>query len=80
MRKRFRNSLFFLLCLFSMQVWAQEREVSGTVIDEDGLPLPGVNVIQKNTDNGTVTDFDGKFNISISTSEETVLVFLLLVS
>lgn len=59
MRKRFRKPILFLLCLFSMQVWAQELEVSGKVLDTDGLPLPGVNVFVENTSTGTVTDFDG---------------------
>ena len=75
MRKQFHKPILILLCLFSLQVWAQEREVSGTVIDEDGLPLPGVNVIEKNTNNGTVTDFDGKFDIAVPDSEQTILVF-----
>ena len=39
--------------------------ISGTVIDEEGLPLPGVNVIQQNTAHGTQTDFDGNFSIKV---------------
>ena len=41
------------------------RKVSGTVLDDTGLPLPGVNVIEQNTSNGTQTDFDGNYTISI---------------
>ena len=75
MEKKFRTSILILLCLFSIQVWAQEREISGTVVDEKGLPLPGVNVIEKNTSNGTVTDFDGNFSLTIPDKDETILVF-----
>lgn len=40
--------------------------ITGTIVDNEGLPLPGVNVIQKGTMNGSVTDFDGKYSITVS--------------
>jgi TonB-linked SusC/RagA family outer membrane protein len=48
--------------------------VSGTVMDESGTPLPGANVIEKGTTNGTQSDFDGNFTITIA-DENAVLVF-----
>lgn len=62
--------LFVFVAQFS---FGQEKTVSGTVIDESGLPLPGVNVLVKGTTNGTQTDFDG--NYAIQTSEGQTLVF-----
>lgn len=54
---------------------AQVRTVSGRVTSaEEGGGLPGVNVIVKGTSNGTTTDSDGKFSISISGSDQ-ILVF-----
>lgn len=50
-----------------------QRTVSGLVSDEDGVPLPGVNVVIKGSDIGTSTDFDG--NYSINASESDVLIF-----
>ncbi|WP_304131400.1 carboxypeptidase-like regulatory domain-containing protein [Mesonia mobilis] len=44
--------------------------ISGTVIDEEGLPLPGVNVVQLNSSHGTQTDFDGNFSIIIPLIED----------
>ncbi|MDC7998349.1 mucoidy inhibitor MuiA family protein [Gilvibacter sediminis] len=41
------------------------RKVSGTVVDASGLPLPGVNIIEQNTSNGTQTDFDGNYTLNI---------------
>ena len=38
------------------------QTANGTVTDENGDPLFGVNVIEKNTLNGTTTDFDGKYS------------------
>lgn len=42
-----------------------EGYVNGTVYDQDGIPLPGVNVVIKGTKEGTQTDFDGNFSIQI---------------
>src|SRR5690606_33724766 len=55
---------------------AQRRvvlNVSGTVIDVQGVPLIGVNVQVKGTGKGTATDFDGKFTIE-DVGEQAVLV------
>ncbi|WP_179008948.1 SusC/RagA family TonB-linked outer membrane protein [Winogradskyella forsetii] len=51
--------------IFSMTVYAQNLDVSGTVTEaSSGQPLPGVNVILKNTSKGTSTDFDGNFTLN----------------
>ena len=72
------KKLFFLLFLmflaFSQNILAQEQTVTGTVTDgQDGLPLPGVTVLQKGTNNGTSTDFDGKYSIKVP--QDGILVF-----
>jgi TonB-linked SusC/RagA family outer membrane protein len=60
---------FLLTCfalVFALSLWAQERTVTGKVTSADeGTPLPGVNVVVKGTTNGTVTDTDGNFSLSI---------------
>ncbi|HNR74261.1 MAG TPA: TonB-dependent receptor plug domain-containing protein, partial [Cyclobacteriaceae bacterium] len=60
---------FLLLCfsfVFVISAWAQERVVSGKVTSaEDGSALPGVNVVLKGTTNGTVTDSDGGYRLTI---------------
>ena len=48
--------------------------VSGNVLDEDGEPIPGVNVLEKGTTNGTTTDGEGRFSIIVQ-EENSVLVF-----
>lgn len=50
--------------------------INGTVRDENGLPLPGVNIIVKNTSRGTQTDFDGNYSIPASPGETLVFSFL----
>src|SRR5688572_24405206 len=48
--------------------------VSGTVTDEGGSPLPGVNILVKGTTNGTTTDAEGKYNLSVP-DEQSILTF-----
>ncbi len=52
----------------------QQKNVSGKVVDENGLPLPGVTVVVKGTARGTVTDIDGSYSIT-GIPESSVLVF-----
>ena len=52
----------------------QQITITGTVTDDQGDPLPGVNVVVKGTTIGQVTNFDGKFSINVP-SEEAVLLF-----
>ena len=52
----------------------QQHQVSGTVVDQQGQPLPGVSILEKGTTNGTQTDFNGTFQLS-TTDSNSVLVF-----
>ena len=52
----------------------QEFSVTGTVLDNLGVPLPGANIVEKGTTNGTQTDFDGNFSITVNDSNA-ILVF-----
>ena len=47
-------------------VLQQGRRVTGVVKDVTGEPIIGANVVEKGTTNGTVTDFDGRFSIDVS--------------
>lgn len=68
------NGILTLLLAFVVQIsFAQERTISGTVTDQDGLPLPGVNIVVEGTTTGTQTDFDGNYQIQASTGQ--VLLF-----
>ena len=63
-----RNGLMLIMFFFMTHLMAQET-VNGTVVDPDGVPLPGVNVVIKGTNSGTSTDFDGNFTIDVSSSD-----------
>ncbi|WP_343706875.1 TonB-dependent receptor [Flavobacterium sp.] len=58
---------------FSINTWAQKTEVSGVVLDDKGIPLPAVNVLEKGTTNTVTTDFDGKFKITASNKNATLV-------
>lgn len=53
---------------------SQDQIVSGTVLDSDGFPLPGATVIEKGTQNGTQTDFDGNFQLNTSSKDATLVI------
>jgi len=55
------TSAFMLLAFSGMS----QKTVTGSVVDENGLPLPGATVVEKGTTNGVSTDFDGNFAIQV---------------
>jgi len=59
------KSVLTLLFMLAMQFGvAQSGNISGMVTDQNGVPLPGVNIVVEGTTNGTQSDFDGKYSIS----------------
>ena len=67
--KKFYVLIACLLPLYAIMA----QSVSGTVTDENGEPMFGVNVIEKNTYNGTTTDFDGKYTLNLTTENPKVV-------
>ena len=49
-------------------------EITGNVTDQDGAPLPGASIIEKGTTNGTQSDFDGNFTLSVSEANAVLVV------
>jgi len=67
--------LFFFLQTSAHAQGNQSRVIKGTVLsEEDGMTLPGVNVLIKGTVQGTVTDLDGNYSITVP-SNDAALVF-----
>lgn len=63
-----KNIYSFLFLLFVTSL-LKAQSISGVVTDDNGLHLPGVNVVSKATGKSTTTDFDGKFSILVSENE-----------
>lgn len=75
------NSLLFILAGFALSVSltsAQElNTVTGKVVDfNNNEPLPGVNVVIKNTTNGTVTNLNGEYNIQVKEGDMLAFSFI----
>ncbi|WBL26120.1 SusC/RagA family TonB-linked outer membrane protein [Zunongwangia sp. HGR-M22] len=73
MSKKLHVFLTLIMVLGGQLLFAQQKTVAGKIIDESGLPLPGVNVIEEGTSNGTQTDFDGEYKIRVE--EGVTLIF-----
>ena len=54
----------------------QAQSISGTVSDENGVPLPGATVLVEGTQNGVSTDFDGNYSIDASSGDTLVFSFV----
>ena len=67
--------LVFLVGVASTAL-AQQKTVSGSITDQSGLPLPGVNIIVLGTSNGTQSDFDGNYSISASQGQTLLFSYL----
>lgn len=52
----------------------QDNVISGTILDKDGVPLAGANVLEKGTTNGTQTNFDGNFTLTLADKNATLIV------
>jgi TonB-linked SusC/RagA family outer membrane protein len=69
--------LVLLVLLISARgLLAQSKSVSGVVKDSNGESLPGVTILEKGTNNGTITDAEGKFTISVSEGAVLVATFI----
>ncbi|MGB5273152.1 MAG: TonB-dependent receptor plug domain-containing protein, partial [Flavobacteriaceae bacterium] len=71
------NVILTLLLAFVVHIsFAQEKTITGTVTDQDGLPLPGVNIVVEGTTNGTQTDFDGNYSIMGSAGQTLLFSYI----
>ena len=60
------KQLYYLMSLvLCVQFAVAQSTVTGNVIDDQGVPLPGATVLEIGTSNGTTTDFDGNYSITV---------------
>ncbi len=72
-----RTNLVLLMLAFAMLSFTAlhaQKTVSGTVLDETGSPLPGASVVVKGTTNGTSSDFDGKYSLTVNNNSTTLVI------
>ncbi|RIA08335.1 TonB-linked SusC/RagA family outer membrane protein [Flavobacteriaceae bacterium MAR_2010_72] len=63
----------FVMTLFCAFTYAQ-RTITGTVTDNNGVPLAGASVVVKGTSNGTSTDFDGNYSLNIQANSDVLVI------
>src|SRR5690606_33970437 len=73
---KYAGRLLLMTCLIAGagHAYGQERQITGTVKDDTGQPLPGANIVVKGTTAGTTTNVDGSYRIVVE-SPESVLVY-----
>lgn len=66
--------LAFGVCLALISSAYAQHTVTGTVVSEsDGQPIPGLTVVEKGVDNGTITDADGNYSITVQSGDATLV-------
>ena len=76
MKTKLFNFLSSFLLVFAFGFSVQAQSISGTVTDENGVPLPGATVLVEGTSNGVSTDFDGNYSINASSGDTLVFSFV----
>jgi len=73
-----RKTFFIVFLLFSFStLFAQDRiSISGSVVDANGITLPGVSVLEKGTTNGVVTNIDGNYTLSVKQGATVVFSYI----
>src|SRR3712207_3589964 len=74
--KHFRTLLLLMALLVSAMSFAQHRSFSGVVVDSQGEPVIGASVVQEGTSQGSVTDLDGKFTVSVTPGATLVVSYI----
>ncbi len=72
-----KHSFVLVLCVvaFSFSTYAQNTfTVTGNIVDENSVPLPGATIIQQGTTNGTSSDFDGNYSLEVSNRNATLVI------
>lgn len=69
-----KKHLYLLLLLLSSISYAQQMNITGNITDTSGEALIGATVLEKGTKNGTVSDFNGNYDLTVSSANATLLI------
>ena len=65
-----------ILLMGTLGIFAQSRIISGTLMESDGVPIPGATIFIKGTTQGSISDLDGKFEISVASGETLMFSYI----
>ena len=71
-----RWSAFLLIAFLSLSAFAQKLTVKGRIVDSNNETIIGASVLEKGTTNGTVTDIDGNFTLSVDQNSVLVISYI----
>ena len=72
-----KRSIFLILCLWcTIQLMAQDLTVNGVVLDETGQSVIGATVLEEGTENGTITNLDGEFTLTVAKGKALVISYI----
>lgn len=74
--KKTRKHLLLILSLLAIiqHAWAQNRQLTGVVVEETNSPLPGASIVVKGTEVGTSTNADGRFTLTLPANSKSLVV------
>tara|TARA_B100000809_G_scaffold77865_2_gene75719 strand:+ start:10413 stop:13604 length:3192 start_codon:yes stop_codon:yes gene_type:complete len=69
--------LYFLFLCTATSIYAQQTQISGTIISsEDDFPIAGANILVQGKNAGTTSDFDGNYELSVSTGDSIIISYI----
>ncbi|MGB7393192.1 MAG: TonB-dependent receptor, partial [Pricia sp.] len=71
-----KTKYFVLFILFFGVFGIASAQITGTILDDEGVPLPGASVVVKGTTTGSTTDFDGNFSIDAEVGDTLVVSYI----
>ena len=71
-----KKILFLVFFMVTIGLFAQKVNVTGKVVDTSGKSIPGINILIKGTSDGTISNFDGQFALSVSVGETLVFSYI----
>ena len=74
-QRTFAQIVVFALLLLNSTLAFAQNQVNGIVTDKTGEPLIGVNVVEKGTTNGVITDFNGQFTLNVAQGKTLVFSY-----
>ncbi len=73
---KIKSHLTLLFVLLGVAIGFAQTQLSGTVTDANGEPIPGATIIVQETNNGTTSDFDGNFSIAVDQDQNLEISYL----
>ena len=70
------KNLYYLLALFAFSFSLSAQQISGSISDENGDPLPGASIVVDGSSRGVTSDFDGNFTITATNGDKLVVSYV----